>query len=128
MRGNCHYYNYQTSTSSYILINLVLNSYLPNTTKATTTGFYTCLGNQDVDLNTLYASLMFTVHTGFGFHPRCISGCIKYFTADHGVTAPSNLVSSWNHQSGNGYNATQANSALRPTYKYRFKLIMLYHV
>ena len=29
--------------------------YLPNSTKAISTGIYTCLGNQDVDFNTLYA-------------------------------------------------------------------------
>jgi len=112
--GNSHYYKYQTSTSSYVLINSILNSYLPNTTKAVTTGFNTKLGNQDVDLNILYASPMLTVYTGLGFHPRCISGCINYFTADYGVTASSNLVSVWSDQSGNGYDA-QATGSYRPT-------------
>ena len=58
---------------------------------------------------------IFTVYTGYGFHPRCISGCINYFTADYGVTAPSNLVSIGNDQSGNNNNATQATSGKQPT-------------
>ena len=50
-----HYYNYQTLLSSYVLINLLYNSYLPNTLRAITTGYNTRLGNQEVDQNTLYA-------------------------------------------------------------------------
>lgn len=119
--GNCHYYNYQTSTSSYVLINSILNSYLPNTTKATTTGFYTRLGNQDVDLNTLYARyssgipvpLNFTI----GFSPICITGCCNYFSADCNITASNNLVSIWGDLSGNINNAVQYNSIYQPTYR-----------
>ena len=92
-----------------------MNCYLPSTTPANDTKILTRFANTSVHLSTLYAYPIFTVYTGYGFHPRCISGCINYFTADYGVTAPSNLVSIWNDQSGNNNNATQGSSGLQPT-------------
>jgi hypothetical protein len=53
--GNCYLYSYQGTTSSNVLLNTLLNCYLPSTTKATVSTILTKYANTNVDLNSLYA-------------------------------------------------------------------------
>ena len=53
--GNCHLYCYQASTSSNVLLNTLLDCYLPSTTQATASNILTKYANTNVDLNSFYA-------------------------------------------------------------------------
>ena len=123
--GNCHYYNYQTSTSSYVLINSFFDSYIPNTSLAITTGYVTRIGNIDVDLNTLYryninsTSLTTSNKIYIPFKPNLIQGCCNYFSADindGGIVLNNGNVQTWKDLSGCGNDAVQATTSYQPPY------------
>jgi hypothetical protein len=39
--GNCHFYIYQASTASFVLLNILFNSYIPSITQANATNILT---------------------------------------------------------------------------------------
>ena len=115
MCGNCMY-----MTSSRVLLNTVLNSYLPSTTKAPETRLCAKLGNSFVDLNTLYAPFLSgtPVVTCFNtrFNPLSLSNCINFFSADEGVELNGTSVVSWKDYSHNNNNAVSNSAVTLPTY------------
>jgi len=109
-------------TTNSGLLNTILNAYIPNTTMASTSSYYTKLGKNTVNLNTVYykSYSLLGKNTSFNnglFTPASIPGCCLFLSAEkENVILNNGKVQQWNDLSGNNNNAVQNTVNKQPSY------------
>ena len=110
-------------TTNSGLLNTILNAYIPNTTMASTSSYYTKLGKNTVNLNTIYSNSYSYLGTNTSFNngnfkPTSITGCCLFLSAEkENVILNNGNVQQWTDLSGNNNHAIQNTVTNQPLYK-----------